>query len=48
MPHEIMAVTGHESLREVERYCREAARKKLADSAQAKVITAFPGTKSER
>ena len=47
-PHEIMAVTGHELLREVERYCREAGKKRLADSAQAKVITAFLSTKSER
>ncbi len=47
-PHEIMAVTGHESLREVERYCREAGKQRLADTAQAKVITAFLSTKSER
>ena len=42
------AITGHESLREVERYARDANKMRLADSAQAKVVTAFPGTKSER
>jgi integrase len=47
-PHEIAAITGHESLREVERYTRAANRKKLAESAQAKVVAAFPGTKGER
>jgi integrase len=47
-PHEIASITGHESLREVERYTRAANRKKLAESAQAKVIAAFPGTKGER
>lgn len=46
--HEIAAITGHESLREVERYTRAANRKRLAKSAQAKVIAAFPGTKGER
>ena len=34
--HEIMAVTGHKTLEEVERYTREAERKKLADSAMSK------------
>jgi len=46
--HEIASITGHESLREVERYTKAASRKKLAESAQAKVIAAFPGTKGER
>lgn len=32
-PHEIMAVTGHQTLEEVERYTREAQRAGLADSA---------------
>jgi integrase/recombinase XerD len=35
--HEIMAVTGHKTLEEVERYTREARRKKLADSAISKL-----------
>ena len=34
--HEIMAVTGHKTLEEVERYTREARRRKLADSAMSK------------
>jgi len=46
--HEIAAITGHESLRELERYAREANQKRFAESAQAKVSTVFPGTKSER
>ena len=36
-PHEIAAVTGHASLKEVERYTRAASRKRLAQSAMAKV-----------
>jgi integrase/recombinase XerD len=36
-PHEIMAITGHRSLQEVERYTREARRVGLADSAMAKL-----------
>jgi integrase/recombinase XerD len=35
--HEIMAVTGHQTLEEVERYTRQARRKKLADSAMSKL-----------
>ena len=46
--HEIAAITGHESLREVERYAKGANQARLARSAQAKVIAAFPGTKGER
>jgi integrase/recombinase XerD len=34
--HEIMAITGHKSLEEVERYTREARKKTLADSGMAK------------
>lgn len=34
--HEIMAITGHKTLEEVERYTRAAGRAKLADSAMAK------------
>ncbi|NEU95230.1 tyrosine-type recombinase/integrase [Bradyrhizobium sp. UFLA 03-164] len=36
-PHEIMAVTGHQSLEEVERYTKAADRKRTADSAMAKL-----------
>jgi len=36
-PHELMAITGHRSLEEVERYTRAAQKKKLADSAMAKL-----------
>jgi site-specific recombinase XerD len=35
--HELMAITGHQSLDEVERYTRAAQRRKLADSAMAKL-----------
>ena len=36
-PHEIMAVTGHQTLEEVERYTKAASRKKTADAAMAKL-----------
>jgi integrase/recombinase XerD len=36
-PHELMAITGHKSLEEVERYTRRANKRKLADSAMAKL-----------
>jgi integrase len=36
-PHEIMAVTGHTSLKEVERYTKAANRTKTADAAMAKL-----------
>jgi len=36
-PHELMAITGHRSLEEVERYTRAAQKKKLADAAMAKL-----------
>jgi site-specific recombinase XerD len=36
-PHEIMAVTGHQTLKEVERYTRKAQRRKLADAAMSKI-----------
>lgn len=32
-PHEIMAITGHQTLQEVERYTKAANRRKTADSA---------------
>jgi integrase len=35
--HEIMAVTGHQSLEEVERYTRAARKSQLADSAMSKL-----------
>jgi integrase len=35
--HEIMAITGHKSLEEVERYTEAARRRTLADSAMAKM-----------
>jgi integrase len=34
-PHEIMAITGHKSIKEVERYCAEARQKLMAQSAMA-------------
>jgi integrase/recombinase XerD len=36
-PHEIMAITGHRTLSEVERYTRAANKPGLADSAMAKL-----------
>jgi hypothetical protein len=36
-PHEIMAITGHQTLEEVERYTRAASRKRTADAAMAKL-----------
>ncbi|MGX1349673.1 hypothetical protein AB7M49_003249 [Bradyrhizobium elkanii] len=38
---EIMSVTGHTNIREIERYCREAAKKKLAVAAMAKLQKGF-------
>lgn len=35
--HEIMAITGHQTLKEVERYTREAGRRNLADSAMKRI-----------
>ena len=35
--HEIMAITGHESLKEVERYTKAAEQKRLAKSAMRKL-----------
>jgi hypothetical protein len=34
--HELMAISGHKTLAEVQRYTAEADRKKLADSAMKK------------
>ena len=36
-PHEIAAITGHATLKEIERYTRDAERKRLAQSAMDKV-----------
>ncbi|MFN3823224.1 MAG: hypothetical protein ACK4RN_04525 [Pseudorhodobacter sp.] len=38
-PHEIMAVTGHKTLAEVERYTASALREEMADSAFAKLLS---------
>jgi integrase len=35
--HEIASVTGHQSLEEIERYTRDAKRKRLADRAMKKI-----------
>jgi integrase len=37
--HEIMAVTGHKTLAEVQRYTETAMREGLADSAHAKLLS---------
>jgi len=39
-PHEIMSVSGHETLKEVERYTKAANRARLADSAIAALQSA--------
>jgi integrase/recombinase XerD len=36
-PHEIMAITGHQTLEEVERYTKAFSRQKTADTAMAKL-----------
>jgi integrase/recombinase XerD len=36
-PHEIMAITGHQTLEEVERYTKAASRRKTADVAMSKL-----------
>lgn len=41
---EIMAVSGHKSLREAQRYVEEANQKKLANSAMARIATLGPAT----
>jgi integrase len=35
--HEIMTITGHQTLEQVERYTKAASRKKTADAAMAKL-----------
>ena len=44
-PHQIMAVTGHSSLEEIERYTREVNRLRLADEAIDKLSRGKLGTK---
>jgi integrase len=39
--HEMMAVTGHKSLSEAERYTREASMTRLAESGMGKVVDMF-------
>jgi integrase len=39
-PHEIAAITGHATLKEIERYTKDAERRCLAASAMEKVKTA--------
>jgi integrase len=41
-PHEIMAITGHRTLEEVERYTRAAQKPGLADRAMARLIEGKP------
>jgi integrase len=36
-PHEIMAITGHQTLEEVERYTKAFDRQKTADTGMAKL-----------
>jgi integrase len=45
--HEIAAVTGHKTLAEVERYCREAEKTKLAESGMGKVVKMFGKEKTK-
>ena len=40
-PHEIMAITGHKTLSEVDRYSREAEKTRLAESGMEKVVAMF-------
>lgn len=44
-PHEIMAITGHRTLKEVERYTQAAQQKKLAKSAMRKLTRDKSATK---
>ena len=43
--HEIMSITGHKSLEEVERYCAAARQKQLGQGAIQKLIDSKPGAK---
>jgi len=46
--YEIMSVTGHKSITEVERYTREASQKKLAPAALLKLEQNANGTESAK
>jgi integrase len=43
--HEIQSITGHKTLSEIERYCRDAEKKRLAESASGKVVAMFGNEK---
>ena len=43
-PHQIMAITGHQQLAEVETYTKDVNQKRLAQGAMATIIDAFPAT----
>jgi enterobacteria phage integrase len=47
-PHQIMAVTGHRSLSEVENYTRAARQKELAAAAISKQVSAQTGNKDSQ
>lgn len=46
-PHEIMAITGHKTLKEVTRYTAAVDRKRLAITAMSKTITGTSSGKPE-
>ena len=41
-PHQIMAITGHKALAEVETYTRAVRQQILAEQAMEQVVVAFP------
>ncbi len=47
-PHQIAAITGHKSLKEVERYTRAAEQERLATDAMANLIHSVEGTAHEQ
>jgi integrase len=49
-PHEIAAVTGHSTLREIERYTKAVEQSRMADAAMAKILPPKPpvGGKSQK
>ena len=47
-PHEIMAITGHKALSEVETYTRDVRQMFLAQRAMDQVVTAFPDSGNPR
>jgi hypothetical protein len=44
-PHPVC--TGHKTLSEIERYCRDAEKKRLAESATGKVVAMFGNEKEK-